>query len=104
MTAGRLMIGDISIWATLGEAAALRLTYDRSPYISNQPMPTEKPTSSLHDLFGEAAPRPASGAEVVQVLTPVGLDLSYRLNLTSGATIILVAALAFFLASIRDRY
>ena len=68
MTAGRLMIGDISIWATLGEAAALRLTYDRSPYISNQPMPTEKPTSSLHDLFGEAAPRPASGAEVVQVV------------------------------------
>ena len=38
------------------------------------------------------------------LFTLVGLDLSYRLNLTSGATIILVAALAFFLSSIRDRY
>ena len=38
------------------------------------------------------------------LFTLVGLDLSYRLNLTSGATIILVAALAFFLSAIRDRY
>ena len=38
------------------------------------------------------------------IFTLVGLDLSYRLNLTSGATIILVAALAFFLSSIRDRH
>ena len=47
-------------------------------------MPTEKPTSSLHDLFGEAAPRPASGGEVVQVLTPVGLDLSYSYRVPHG--------------------
>jgi zinc transport system permease protein len=35
------------------------------------------------------------------LFTFVGLDLSYRLNLTSGATIILVAAFAYFLAWIR---
>jgi zinc transport system permease protein len=35
------------------------------------------------------------------LFTFIGLDLSYRLNLTSGATIILVAAFAFFLASVR---
>lgn len=36
------------------------------------------------------------------LFTFLGLDLSYRFNLTSGATIILVAAFAFFLFSIRD--
>jgi zinc transport system permease protein len=37
------------------------------------------------------------------LFTVVGLGVSYALNLTSGATIILVAAAAFFLAALWDR-
>ena len=51
-------------------------------------MPTEKPANSIHDLFGEAAPRPAAGGEVVQVLTPVGLDLSYSYRVPHGMVVV----------------
>ena len=37
------------------------------------------------------------------LFTFLGLLLSYRFNLTSGATIILVAGLSFFLAQVLDR-
>ena len=50
-------------------------------------MPTEKPARSLHDLFGETASRPAGGGEVVQVLTPVGLDLSYSYRVPHGMNV-----------------
>lgn len=40
-------------------------------------MTDEKAQHPLHDLFGDAAHRPAASGEVVQVLTPVGLDDSY---------------------------
>ena len=46
-------------------------------------MPQQKPDSPLHDLFGKDAPQPAGG-EVVQVLTPVGLDLSYSYRVPRG--------------------
>ncbi len=60
------------------------------PYIA------EKYTGSLGRMM-------ALSSLLGMLFTFLGLLLSYRFNLTSGATIILVAGLAFFLAQVLDR-